>query len=162
MGPPNYPDHPIPSWEEFCDDYTLSFFNSSGDGKGRNYIIVINDDEIGTIGYDLLDKENDSVVLDIWMTSKKYCGHGYGVDALNALCNHIHRTFGITNYIISPSARNRRAIAAYRKAGFEYASTMTNEKQQIMFGESEYDDNVIMIKQLGNSKNETRCNRPGN
>jgi len=148
MGPPDYPDHLIPSWEEFCEDYTLSFFNSSGDGKGKNYIIVVNDEEVGTIGYDLLDKKKDRVVLDVWMSTEKYCGHGYGSDALNTICNHIHKIYGITNFIITPSARNKRAIAAYKKAGFEYVSTISKEEQEKEFGKSEYDDNIIMIKKL--------------
>ena len=148
MGPPDYPDYPIPSWEEFCGDYTLFFFNASGDGKGRNYIIVVNDEEVGTIGYDLLDKKKDRVVLDVWMSTEKYCGHGYGSDALNTLCNHIHKIYGITNFIIAPSARNKRAIAAYKKAGFEYVSTISKEEQEKEFGKSEFDDNIIMIKKL--------------
>jgi len=87
MGPPDYPDHPVPSWDEFCKDYTLSFFNSSGDGKGRNIII-------------------------------------------------------------SPSARNKRAIAAYRKAGFKYISTINKAEQQKEFGVNEFDDNIIMMKKI--------------
>ena len=83
MGPPDYTEHSIPSWNEFCKDYTISFFNSSGDGKGRNYIIITNNKEVGTIGYDLLDKKKDRVILDIWMRSEEYCGLGYGSDALN-------------------------------------------------------------------------------
>ena len=156
MGPPDYPDHPIPSWEEFCEDYPLSFFNSSGNGKGRNYIIVLNDEKIGTIGYDLLDKKKDRVVLDIWMSAEKYCGHGYGSDALNTLCNHIHKIYGITNFIISPSARNKRAIASHKKASFEYVSTISKAEQEKEFGKSEFDDNIIMIKKLIT----TRCSRP--
>lgn len=148
MGPPHYPDHPIPSWEEFCEDYPLGFFNSSGDGKGRNYIIVFNDEEIGTIGYDLLDKNKNRVVLDIWMSAEKYCGHGYGSDAIDMLCKYIHKTYGITNFIISPSARNKRAITAYKKAGFEYVKILNKEEQKKEFGLSEYDDNILMIKRL--------------
>jgi len=152
MGLPDYTEHPIPSWEEFCKDYTLAFFNTSGDGKGRNYIIIVNDEEVGTIGYDLLDKNKDRVVLDIWMRAKKYCGLGYGSDALNTLCDYIHKTYGITNFIISPSARNKRAIAAYRKAGFEYVSTISKEEQEKEFGKSEFDDNIVMIKKLMTSR----------
>lgn len=148
MGTPEYPDHPTPSWEQFCEDYTLSFFNASGDGKGRNYIIVVNGEEIGTIGYDLLDKEKDRVVLDIWMRSEEYCGHGYGSDALKALYIHIHEKYGITSFLISPSARNKRAIAAYKKAGFESIKTLDKNEQENEFGLSEYDDNVLMIKRL--------------
>ena len=29
MGPPDYPDHPIPSWEEFCADYLPHYFDDS-------------------------------------------------------------------------------------------------------------------------------------
>ena len=148
MGPPNYPDQPIPSWEEFCDDYALTFFNTSGDGKGRNYIIVVDGKDVGTIGYDLLDKQKNRVVLDIWMRSEKYCGHSYGSDALNTLCNYIHENYGITNFIISPSERNKRAISAYKKAGFEYVKNLNKKEQKKEFGLSEYDDNILMIKKL--------------
>jgi RimJ/RimL family protein N-acetyltransferase len=146
MGPPDYPDQSIPSWNEFCEDYTLSFFNASGDGKGRNFIIVINSEEIGTIGYDLLDKNKNRVVLDIWMKAEKYCSHGYGSDALDTLCKYIHKTYGITSFTISPSARNKRAIAAYKKAGFKYIRIIEKEEQEKEFGKSEFDDNIIMLK----------------
>ena len=148
MGPPDYPDQSIPSWEEFCEDYTLSFFNASGDGKGRNYIIIVDNKENGTIGYDLLDKNKNMVVLEIWMKTEKYCGHGYGSDALDTLCKYIHKTYGITNFIISPSARNNRAIAAYIKAGFEYVRIIKKEEQEKEFGKSKFDDNIIMLKSL--------------
>lgn len=148
MGPPYYSDHPIPSWEEFCEDYPLSFFNASGNGKGKNYIIVVNDEEIGAIGYDLLDKNKSKVVLDIWMRDEKYCGLGYGSDALNALCSYINKTYNISKFIISPSARNKRATAAYKKAGFEYVRIINKEEQEKEFGKSEFDDNIIMIKTL--------------
>lgn len=148
MGPPNYPEHPIPTLDEFCNEYPLSFFNASGDGNGRVFIITADKKEVGTIGYDLLDKGKNKVVLDIWMRSEEYCGHGYGSDALNVLAAHVHRKYGITNFIISPSVRNKRAIAAYKKAGFEYVKILDKKEQENEFGFSEYDDNVLMIKNL--------------
>lgn len=148
MGPPNFPDHPTPSWEDFCYDYSPSFFNTSGDGNGRVFIITADKKKVGTIGYDLLDKGKNKVVLDIWMKSEEYCGQGYGSDALVTLCNQIHQYYGITNLIISPSGRNKRGIAAYKKAGFEYVKTLDKKEQENEFGLSEYDDNVLMIKNL--------------
>lgn len=148
MGPPKYPDHHVPRWEEFCSDYTLAFFSSEGNGKGRNYIIWANDEEVGTIGYDLLDKGFDRVVLDIWLRAESYCGKGYGSDALETLCSFLHRKYGITNFIISPSLRNQRAIAAYKKAGFECSKILTKTEQKELFGTTEYDDNVLMTKKL--------------
>jgi diamine N-acetyltransferase len=148
MGPPDFPEYPPPSWENFCDDYTLSFFNSSGDGKGRQFIILFQGEEVGTVGYDLLDRKNNRVVLDIWMKAQEYCGYGYGPDALNTLCRYIHGAFGITRFVICPSARNKRAIAAYQKAGFTLKSVMSRTQQEKEFGFSEYDDNVLMIKEI--------------
>jgi RimJ/RimL family protein N-acetyltransferase len=80
------------------------------------------------------------------MRAQEYCGHGYGPDALNTLCGYLHDVFGITRFIISPSARNKRAIAAYQKAGFVLKSVLTRAQQVKEFGFSEYDDNVLMIK----------------
>lgn len=149
MGPPDYPDLPVPTWEEFCREYLLSFFSTSGDGRGRNYIIVGDGEEVGTVGYDLLDKQKDRAILDIWLRSGKYCGRGYGSDALKALCRYIHENFGIGNFIISPSARNKRAIAAYRKAGFEAIKTLNKDDQIEEFGRAEYDDSILMMKRVG-------------
>lgn len=150
MGIPNYPEHPICTWKEFCNDYKPHFFNSSGNGKGRNYIIVVKDEAVGAIGYDLLDKKKKRVVLDIWMRSEKYCGLGYGIDALGCLCIYLNKKFEINNFIISPSARNKRAIHAYQKCGFKYVSTMDKEEQKKVFGISEYDDNILMVKRIPN------------
>jgi RimJ/RimL family protein N-acetyltransferase len=148
MGPPIYPEHPIPTWDNFCNDYTPSFFNASGDRKGRVFIIVAKDEDIGAIGYDLLDKEKDRVVLDIWMKEEQYCGCGYGSDALNTLSFYIHKQYNITNFVISPSARNQRAVEAYRKVGFDFVKALNKEEAEKEFGFSEYDDSVIMIKVL--------------
>jgi diamine N-acetyltransferase len=148
MGPPGYPDHPVPSWEEFCRDYTPSFFDASGDGRGRVFIILVEGAEVGTVGYDLLDSEKSRVVLDIWMKEEKQCGRGYGSDALDTLCRYLHETHGIENFVISPSARNKRAIAAYEKAGFEIRGPMSREEQEREFGVSEFDDNLLMMRAM--------------
>jgi len=148
MGPPLYPDHPIPGYDTFCAEYPSSFFDASGDETGRVFMITRDGEAIGTIGYDLLDKVQDRVVLDLWMRAERDCGHGHGSDALNALCTHIHETYGITRFILSPSARNRRAIAAYRKAGFEIEKALTRDDQEREFGAVEYDDNVLMVKRF--------------
>jgi len=34
MGPPKYPEYTIPTYEEFRDEYPVSFFSGSGDGMG--------------------------------------------------------------------------------------------------------------------------------
>ena len=57
MGEPTYPDQPIPTWEEFQQDYSDSYFEDTGNDKGRNFIILLGNAEIGTIGYDNLNKQ---------------------------------------------------------------------------------------------------------
>ena len=111
-------------------------------------MILVNDEEVGTVGYDLLDQTKNKVVLDIWMRSEKDCGQGFGSQALNTLCQIIHEKFGITNFIISPSARNKRAVAAYKKAGFRYIKILNRKEQMKLFGQAEYNDNILMIKRL--------------
>lgn len=149
MGLPLYPDLPIPTWQEFCKDYKPHFFNSSGEGRGRDYIIIADgNEEVGTIRYGALDKEKGSVVLDIWMRATKYCGFGFGGDALGTLCDYLNQRFGVTNFVISPSGRNRQAIASYQKCGFKCVSRSGKEIQKKDFGISACADNIIMIKKV--------------
>jgi len=56
--------------------------------------------------------------LDIWLKERRLCGHGLGTEALRLLVGHLRREFGITRFLIRPSARNSRALRAYAKAGF--------------------------------------------
>ena len=91
-------------------------------------MMVHDSESIGTVGYDLLDQKRDRVVLDIWMRSEKFCSKGYGSDGLNTLCSYLHDTYKINNFVISPSARNKQAVAAYQKAGFEYLKTLSMEE----------------------------------
>ena len=139
IGPPNYPDHPIPSWDEFKRDYRESFFTEDKGSKGKNYIILVNDIEVGTIGYDHLDLNNSRVDLDIWMRAEKFCGCGYGPDAINSLIEYLRNTFGVIEFSVDPSRRNIRAIKAYIKSGFEEVKTSTADCP------GDYRDTVRMI-----------------
>jgi len=155
MGPPNYSDHPIPTWEEFKNDYRDPFFNDTGNGKGRNFIIIANGTEIGTVGYDGMDRQKSIAELDIWLKERKYCGQGYGPDALNALTNYLCKEYGIVNFIIRPSARNIRAMRAYYKAGFKKMH-LSQEEQIKQFGRGDVADTVTLVK----IENTEQCNSP--
>jgi len=149
MGLPNYPDPHIPTLKEFCQDYKESFFMPTGNKSGRNYIIIANNTRVGTIGYDLFDDRKHRVVLDIWMRSERYCGKGYGSDALTTICGFLNKRYGIKDFYISPSSKNKRAIAAYRKAGFKTIK-MSRIAAKKEFGVDIYDyhDNIVMVKTL--------------
>ncbi len=143
MGPPLFPDHPIPTWEEFCQDYHPHYFNDSQPHEGRCYIIVMNGMELGAICHNAL--RTDHTDIDIWLRSEADCGKGAGSDAIMTLTDHLNREFGINRIFISPSARNPRAIAAYRKAGFQL-TTQDAQKQFVKPEEMEYTDNVLLVK----------------
>lgn len=147
MGPPNYSDHPIPTWEEFKNDYRETFFNDSGNGKGRNFIIIANETQVGTIGYDRVDRRKSIAELDIWIKEIQYCGLGYGTDALNALTTYLFKEYGIANFIIRPSVRNKRAVRAYFKVGFTIMH-LSREEQIKQFGRGDYTDTVTFIKRM--------------
>jgi len=149
MGPPNYPDSRIPTFKEFCQDYKASFFSSIGNKTGRNYIIIANNIRVGTVGYDLFDDKKRRAVLDIWMGAEKYCGKGYGTDALTAICGFLHKRYGIKDFYISPSSRNKRAIATYQKAGFKPIK-MSRRVAKKKFGVDIYDysDNIVLRRTL--------------
>lgn len=58
VGPPDFPDHPVPSWEEFCEDYADYFFDGSEPYKGRSFLIEYGDVTAGHINYAYDEKEH--------------------------------------------------------------------------------------------------------
>jgi len=148
MGPPDYPDHPIPSWDEFCSDYPLHYFDDSEPFSGRCFIIAVDGQDVGVVCYNAIEEEGRVTELDIWLGAEAYCGKGYGTAALEALCTHLHQKHGVHEFIIRPSGRNQRAIAAYRKAGFELL-LLSSAEQRKRFGEGDCEDAVVLLKRLG-------------
>ncbi len=146
MGPPNFSEHPIPTWDEFCNDYKSHYFDGSKPKSGRCFIIEVNGTPVGQINYNEIDEENKKTSIDIWMSREANCGKGYGTDALQALCEYLHSIYGIDKFWVSPSARNQRAIHTYKKAGFQQANLTPQEKAE--YGHFEYKDNIILIKKI--------------
>lgn len=142
MGEPTYPDHPIPTWEDFQREYSESYFQASGNEKGRNFIILLGGTEIGTIGYDNLDRRASQVDIDIWMKEERYCGHGFGTEALRCLVEKLHSKYGIRTFRLDPSARNKRAIRAYEKAGFRIEDNIVWNRRP------DYRDAISMIREI--------------
>lgn len=124
MGPPDYPDSPVPSWSEFDQDYRDHYFDPSDPRTGQCYLILHHDIEIGQINHNELNDDLKCTELDLWMADRKYTGKGYGSIALNLLCNNLFNDFGCTTFYMAPSQRNTRAIKAYQKAGFVFAESI--------------------------------------
>jgi diamine N-acetyltransferase len=145
LGPPHYPDAPVPTWNEFCGDYAPLFFDGTRPEVGRSYVIEANGEPVGHVSHDTRHLPSCTAELDIWLRSGEACGRGYGSDALVALVRHLNGVFGIIEFIMRPSKRNARAIRAYTKAGFERLQ-LTTEQQAEIYGPGDYNDTVVLYQ----------------
>lgn len=142
MGPPNYPDSKIPTWEEFNNDYADYYFNGSQPLKGQCFIIQAEGKDIGQINHNVIDDKNKVTDFDIWLSDKKYTGKGFGTEAIMMMCKYLREKFGCKKILISPSKRNKQAIRAYEKAGFVMTDIKPDES------EMGYNDNVVLLKEI--------------
>ena len=143
MGPPEFSENPVPTWEEFCDDYRPHFFDGSRPEAGRSFVIEHASQAVGHISYDCRPPRDSFAELDVWMRDAFCCGRGFGSAALRLLSEHLHTTFGIREQILRPSARNVRAVRSYAKAGFAPLQ-LSQEQQAQRYGPGEYHDTVVM------------------
>ena len=63
IGPPDFIDNPIPTWEDFINDYNSHFFDDIDPDNGRSFIIEVSDFQLGHINYNEIDRRTDSVEL---------------------------------------------------------------------------------------------------
>ena len=93
LGPPLYPERPIPPPGEPGEGYDPCYFDGSAPELGRCYLVLLNGDPVGQVNHNDIHERggHKRVELDIWMRSDAWCGKGYGTDALNVLCRHLHR-----------------------------------------------------------------------
>ena len=142
LGPPTFPDAPVPSYEEFCDDYNDEAFLDHGDF--RLFLIVVDHEEIGVISYFIRDQIAE---LDLWIASKRNWNKGYGSTALITAIGKLKREEKVDILIIRPSARNKRAVASYQKAGFEHHNPDKHDIPQWCLTENlDYEDAVVLVQ----------------
>lgn len=142
LGPPAFPDNPVPTWEEFVDDYIDSYFESTDYQVGHAFIMEVNGEPVGQIAYNDITEDGITTELDIWLAASKYTGKGYGTDALLMLVDYLHQEYGCQQFIIAPSRRNVNAVKSYQKAGFVETSNIPAHFIP------DYEDTVILIKTL--------------
>ncbi len=143
LGPPNFPDVPVPTWAEFDEDYSDHYFDGSQPLEGRCFILVHHGQEIGQINYNKIDTHSKSTELDIWLADRKFAGKGLGTEALKMLCDHLGKSLDCRTVYIAPSRRNPNAIKAYKKAGFTETADLPDHFVP------DYDDTVVLTKTSG-------------
>jgi RimJ/RimL family protein N-acetyltransferase len=149
IGPPLFPERPVPGPDESPETFDPFYFDGTAPELGRSFLIVVDDEPVGQVTYnDIVERdERKQVELDIWMRSEACCGKGYGTDALDALCRHLHERFGVERFMVQPSARNPRAIHAYEKVGFRRLE-ISLESARELWGPNDYWDSVYMVKTI--------------
>lgn len=149
LGEPTFPDETVPTWEEFCEDHALHFFEGEITEQGRCFIMQVDGEDAGQIYFNDIETKNGikRVELGMWMRAEKFCSKGYGSDALGALCGFLANRFGVEQFMVQPSARNRRAIRAYEKVGFVSLNIPLEDAVE-EWGPSDYFDSVHMVKTI--------------
>jgi len=118
MGAPDYPENPIPDWDQFHRDFEDFYYQPEHRKRGGVMIITNDQAEIGCLCYACFHLIPNAAELDIWLSRLEYCGKGYGTAALKKLVEYLRSELGIEKFLIRPSEKNIRAIRAYHKVGF--------------------------------------------
>ncbi|MFN0213492.1 MAG: GNAT family N-acetyltransferase [Saprospiraceae bacterium] len=140
LGPPKFSEIPIPTWDDFKEDYVDHYFDNSQPIKGRCFIIIHNSQQIGQINYNEIDANTNSTEIDIWLADSAFTGKGLGTEAIKMLCNFLDKSFNCKTIYIAPSRRNEHAIKAYTKAGFIETQNIPDNFIP------DYSDSVVMMK----------------
>ena len=154
IGPPDYPDMLIPTFQEFCDDYEDYYFTGVAPRDGQGFIISHDKTPVGFISYASSHLKPHISELDIWMNCEANCGRGFGTDAIVALGDYLNQTMGVCELIMAPAAKNVRAIQCYQKAGFEVSSKpmcdYLLEEYISQYGGGDYgeDETVVLVKRF--------------
>ena len=120
-----YSDEKIPTFEEFKNGWKGYYFDGSQPEKGRCFAILANDKVIGEINYNEINRRDDLGELDIIIYRDSDKGKGFGPDALKTLVNWLFSKMNVNRFLIEAVTKNKRAIKAYKKAGFKTTKTFT-------------------------------------
>jgi len=118
-----YDDGRIPTYEEFTQDWKRYYFDGSEPEKGRCFVILVDNRAIGQVNYNEINRETNSVELDIIIAEDVDKNKGYGTNALKTLVNYLFQNMNIQLCWIEAVTKNTRAVRAYQKAGFKITKT---------------------------------------
>ena len=94
--------------------------------SGLFIICTLDKLSIGMLGFDRLYRDIGTCRLFIGIGPDRYRGKGYGTDALRLVLRYFFRDMGVHKVQLSVYDFNTRAMASYRKCGFEVESVRRN------------------------------------
>jgi len=98
------------------------------------------EDAIGMLGFDRLYKDIGTCRLFIGIGVKSHWGQGYGTDAMRVALRYFFGDVKLRKVQLSVYDFNTRAVASYRKCGFEVEGVRRN----IAFVQGEWCDSIEM------------------
>jgi RimJ/RimL family protein N-acetyltransferase len=105
------------------------------------FIITKHDGQsIGMLGFDRLYRDIGTCRLFIGIGDKQYWGQGYGSDAMRLALQYFFKDVSLEKVQLSVYDFNTRAIASYRKCGFEVEGVRRN----IAYVHGEWCDSIEM------------------
>ncbi len=144
MGPPDFSDHPVPDYAQFLADYDGTAFTE--DSGFQIFKISVDGEEVGASQFWIQERAAE---LDIWIASRRHWGYGIGSETLRKLAGILRQRGDVDILVIRPSARNQRAIAAYKKAGFEDYDPQKHTLPRVFVKEGmDYADAIILAWNL--------------
>jgi len=149
LGLPLYPDHPVPSYEAFCEDYLPFFFDGTRPFDGRGLMIRADGADVGFLSHGPISLLHDVVEIELWFGARAFCGKGRGAEALALACAWMQATFGIDRFLLRPSRRNVHALRAVRRAGFRETDLAPAQVlKQLLLPPGDYADEVLLFRTL--------------
>jgi diamine N-acetyltransferase len=149
FGAPLFAERPLPTMEAFGESYLPHYFDGTRPFDGRMFIIRSGDIEVGCIAHHEVNLARDVVELDLWLAEQRYCGRGFGSEAIGLLCDWLQDSFGVNRFMLRPSRRNVRALRAMRRAGFRETDLPNAEViEKLALGKGHYNDELLLFRIL--------------
>ena len=119
-----FADPAIAAWWRMDREEIVTDVLDRADPDVTVYVIEVEGEVAGIIqSYEETDEEYRHAGIDISVAPRLH-GTGVAVDALRTLARHLIDHDGHHRLVIDPAAHNARAIACYRKLGFEPVGVM--------------------------------------
>lgn len=119
-----FADPEVAAWWPMTRDDIVRDVLQRADPHVTVYVVEVGAELAGVIqSYEESDEDYRHAGMDISIASR-FHGAGVAVDALRTLARHLVDERGHHRLVIDPAASNPRAIACYRKLGFQPVGVM--------------------------------------
>jgi diamine N-acetyltransferase len=151
MGPPTYPDIPVPSFVQFCEDWSPTHWTHEAPELGRLFLAAADNELVGCIAHNEVVISGDgrrTSELDLWLARPALIGRHYGRQGISAICDLIADDIDVETAFLQPSKRNVVACRSYSAAGFTPSPMSTQEAAVFFRTTPDYFDSQFLVKSL--------------